>query len=129
MTGFKTIERLHRCMGAKEDEGKSPKSNISEKSGVQLSLVIPLVGIAVAITGGWMNLSGKIDGVIAWQKEFKQLYTIDGANLHDRVSKLEQEIASIKAAGSPHLVEVQKQLNELTRKVEVHIESTKGIKP
>lgn len=130
MSGLQTIRELHRCMATKDEADKAPKSNtISEKSGVQLSLVISLLTIAVVITAGWVNLSTKLDGVIAAQKEFKQLYTSDGAELHNRVSTLEQQVARILAAGSPRLVDVQKELEDLSRKVEVHIESTKGIKP
>lgn len=130
MTGLQTIGRLHRCMANKDEADKPPKSNtISERSGVQLSLVIPLVSIAVVIAAGWENLSTKLDGVIAAQKEFKVLYTADGAALHAKVEKLEQEVTTIKAAGSPKVVKMQEQLDALERKVEVHIESTKGIKP
>lgn len=129
MSGMQTIRELHRCMANKDEIEKAPKSNISEKSGVQLSLVIPLVSIAVVIAAGWENLSTKLDGVIAAQKEFKVLYTADGAALHAKVEKLEQEVTTIKAAGSPKVVKMQEQLDALERKVEVHIESTKGIKP
>lgn len=111
-------------MSTKDEGEKAPKGNISEKSGVQLSLVISLLTIAVAITAGWVTLSSKIDGVIAWQKEFKQIYTTDGANLHDRVGKLEQEVARILAAGSPKLSEVERHLSDLEQSFKVHVAET-----
>lgn len=121
-------------MSTKDDEIKPLKSNvISEKSGVQLSLVIPLFVVAVTITAGWVNLSTKIDGVIASQRDFvasqrdfMKTYASDGAELHRRVEGLERAVDKINAAGSPRLSEVERGLADLARKVEVHIESTKG---
>lgn len=130
MSGPQTIREQHGTMATKDEADKPPiRNTISEKSGVQLSLVIPLVSIAIVIAAGWENLSTKLDGVIAAQKEFKVLYTADGAALHAKVEKLEQEVTTIKAAGSPKVVKLQEQLDALERRVEVHIESTKGIKP
>lgn len=109
------------------------ETRVGERSLVTLGLAVGIGGFLLVQTaaGFWWasRITTTLDTLVKKEEVTSTESALKSAGMLTRIENLERAVDKINAAGSPRLSEIEKSLDDLTRKVEVHIESTKGIKP
>lgn len=109
------------------------QTKVGERSLVTLGLAVGIGGFLLVQTaaGFWWasRITTTLDTLVKKEELTSTESALKSAAMITRIENLERAVDKINAAGSPRLNDVEKGLDELARKVEVHIESTKGIKP
>lgn len=109
------------------------QTKVGERSLVTLGLAVGIGGFLLVQTaaGFWWasRITTTLDTLVKREEVTSTEAALKSAGMLTRIEGLERAVDKINAAGSPRLNDMEKALDDLTRRVEVHIESTKGIKP
>ena len=107
-----------------EEETQVTERTISESTNIRIRLVIALLALCAAGFGGWIwwasSISAKIDVLISQQQTSNRALEA----VSSKVSDLESWRKLVDTIGTPAMVtrvnDLQKQMEEMSRKFELH---------